>query len=461
MTKGRKLLLGAGAAALVTGLALVIFTRTKSADYEQKVAQAKADGFPFEGRDLVPEFEYPESENGAQYISVLQAVRNGISFTDQLRGEGLVVHATKGVLTESEWAEVETHIQEYEPVLTRLEDAARSPYCYFEKDWDHGMSVLFAELAPIKGSVRPMLARARVRLMRGDVEGAREDLSTVQAVARHVGDQPHLIALLVSLALDSMVLRLIQVVLPEAAVSEEVADMLRETVEQSSDSWNHLPQLRGEAFFTLWATDNLGEFSDFGEYWEMDDEDIKELYFESLKPGAVRTLKSAVLDVYGPAIRDYTPGDDERAMYSAILERADVAKAESRLAKLFFELLGSPYDQLPDALDLHRATRLCILAALDALDLYRITSTIPDGSAKGPYGYIDPFDGERLRYRRDGDGFRVWSVGVDGVDHNGVTRDEDEEGFDEVVVFPPILKPYEEPSLPGSLVLPPRAVRQR
>lgn len=457
LSKGWKLFLGATTVTIVTVAAFVIFNRVENDDFEQKVAQAKSYDFPFEGRDLVPEFDYTEEQNGAQYIVDLQAVKNGISFSEQLRGFELVSHAIKGELTDAEWATAETYIQEFEPVLTRLEQAAGSPYCYFEKDWDLGMSVMFPELAPIKNSVKPMLARARLRLMRGDIEGAKGDLETVQAIAQHVGEQPHLIALLVSLALDSMVLRLVQVVLPEAAKSEEAANMLKEIVEQSPDSWNHLPQLRGEAFFTFWATDKLGEFSEIYNYWEMDDEELKELYVEGLKPGAVRKLQTTVIDVYGQAIENYTPEQNERELYSGMRERLEKAKKESRLTKLFFEMLGSSYDQLPDTLDRHRANKQCLLAALDALSLYRVTSRIPDGEAKGISGFIDPFDGQELRYRRDGNGFRIWSIGRDLEDNNGTTRDEDKDAYDEVVVYPPILEPFEEIDY-GVLPMPPNAV---
>ncbi len=284
--------------------------------------------------------------------------------------------------------------------------------------------------------------------MSGDIEGAGEDIATVQALSEFIGEQQTVAALLVSMSMDDAVLDLVQTVLPLAAKDMKVSDMLRERVEASPDSWNLRPLIRSNAYSSLWLTENLGKLSDIVEIATTDDE-FRPLLLLSTKPGAVRSLKSAIIDIYGPAIRDYEPDSNERAICQSIIDRLAVATADSRLVELFYELIGTPFDILADVLDRFRANRLCTLSALDAVRFIRVTSTIPDGSAKGPYGYTDPFDGNDLRYRRDGEGFRVWSIGADRKDDGGTTRDEDNSNYDIVVVFPPILKPFEGAVIPS------------
>ena len=81
-----------------------------------------------------------------------------------------------------------------------------------------------------------------------------------------------------------------------------------------------------------------------------------------------------------------------------------------------------------------------MLAALDVLEFYADNGSWPVAL---PSSYIDPFDGEALRYSRTIDGFRIWSIGPDRVDHLGVTYAENEDDYDLAVVYPPVAKPYE------------------
>lgn len=447
VSRGRKRLLAVVAAVLAVAGLMVLTAWRQDAKFEAKVAQARAYGFPFEGSDLVQTFDFPESENAALYLEQLRDAHGRISFTDMQLGGELVRHSIKGAFTDEEWAALETHIQESSPVLELLEAAARSQYCYFDRDWNSGMAVMFPEYAEVKGAVRPLLARARIRLRNGDIQGAGEDIAAVQAVSKFVSEQQTMISLLVGLAIDSFVMSLIQTVLPEAATNAEASDMLRERIEANPESWNVLPMLRGQAFETIWVTENLGDMKDFAGIADMD-EDMRTLFLQSKMPGAVRALKSATIDIFGPAIRDYEQGSNEREVFEAISERSELAK-RNQLSALFFDILIPTYPALADALDRQRAARLCTLAALDAVDLYRITSTIPDGSAKGPHRYTDPFDGEDLRYRRDSEGFRVWSIGANRKDDGGTTRDEDNSNYDVVVVFPPVLTSFESVATSG------------
>ena len=51
---------------------------------------------------------------------------------------------------------------------------------------------------------------------------------------------------------------------------------------------------------------------------------------------------------------------------------------------------------------------------------------------------VDPFDDKPLRYRLDGEGFRIWSVGGDKRDDGGHTRTEVEGSDDLVAAYPTI-----------------------
>jgi hypothetical protein len=55
-------------------------------------------------------------------------------------------------------------------------------------------------------------------------------------------------------------------------------------------------------------------------------------------------------------------------------------------------------------------------AAPESLD-----QLVPEFLKKAP---DDPFDGAPLRYRRDATGYKVYSIGPDGIDHGGASGAE-------------------------------------
>ena len=84
--------------------------------------------------------------------------------------------------------------------------AARTPECYFAHASSGGsvIETLLPELQDIPGVAKLTAARARLRLLAGDVDGATDDAATLLFVGRHMQEQPFLIQYLLGMAVSAL-----------------------------------------------------------------------------------------------------------------------------------------------------------------------------------------------------------------------------------------------------------------
>ena len=117
--------------------------------------------------------------------------------------------------------------------LSEYAAAARTPKCYFETKSASGamIDVMLPELTGIRGIAKLTTARARLRLMAGDVDGAVEDVVTLLRAARHMQQQPFLIQYLVGLSVGAFgydVLLDVPRLAPQSTDHEELLASLKE-----------------------------------------------------------------------------------------------------------------------------------------------------------------------------------------------------------------------------------------
>ena len=84
--------------------------------------------------------------------------------------------------------------------------AARTPECYFAHASSGGsvIETLLPELQDIPGVAKLTAARARLRLLAGDVDGATDDAATLLFVGRHMQEQPFLIQYLWGMVVSAL-----------------------------------------------------------------------------------------------------------------------------------------------------------------------------------------------------------------------------------------------------------------
>lgn len=460
LTKGQKALIGIVLLTLVVACSATMGSLNQERTLETRIESAKAQGYPFKPDKIVEGLDDQPGENAAPFYERLRERARSLTIANE-RQVAMMVDAVPGTsFTEGQWELLEQYLDGYSPILDDLEFASQLDYCYFQKDWEDVLELRFVELMTVKTTTRHLMARIGLSVRQGEYEAVERDLKTIRRYSRHFESQPTIFGPLSSMALSNWVMASgIATLLPAAEKNPELRSILREAVEGMPESWDLTRPLQMSAFEEYWYIENvvakgrieslIERYADYSQ-WEIDE--WKTAAEDGLQSSsAVRNLKMAVLDIWAPLLLEYDPSGDELAVLEEAGKRQDESIKRSSEAELYFTINPQGFYSLARSIKGSRARRRTLLAALDVLD-YR-SENGPWPSAL-PQSYTDPFTDEPLLYRVTTDGFRIWSVGQDRKDNGGTTRDEDRFGYDVVVVFPPILQPFESmvggPGLPGA-----------
>jgi hypothetical protein len=428
--RGQRFLIGAGVFVLVCAIVVFIVATAQQNNLSAKVAAARKAGFPFEGKSLEMKPPFPNAKNAAPYYE--QAISQYRGLSSRQAAETALGKPIEA-LDEKDRAVLGAFVADMGPALDYMWQGSQADYCYFPKDWDKGAAVLFPEYSSLKQIARTLAVRAQAAVGKGDLPSALEDFATVRTLARHLAEQPTLIALLVSIAVDAIRARSLEVLFPLALKRESDSMWIRECIEAMPEKFDLTGAIKTEAFFMYWLTrDGVDLRREMG--FKTDDGFRPEVDLLQRSAFVRRAVRITVLDLYTPVIRDYKPSDDERIVLDALDQRALEIQEGNRMAWPTLSTFLPVFRGLAESLDRARFRRRSLLAALDVLDHRRKTGAWP---SELPAGYIDPYDGKPLRYKIDGDGFRIWSVGANKTDEGGLTDREDTIGSgDEVLIYP-------------------------
>ncbi|MCH7945858.1 MAG: hypothetical protein IIC73_07595, partial [Armatimonadetes bacterium] len=311
LTKGQRTLVGMAVLFIVSGGLIGVSAIKQERDFQRKVEQARADGFPISASDFARRLEGRQGQNAAPFYGGIKDKQGRLAFTDLPRGTRMA-KSYSASFTEQEWDELETHLSEFKPILDDVERGSRMDYCFFPKDWSLGDSVLFPEYAAMKKAAEHLAARFRLRLKRGDVDGAIEDLETLSRFSAHLRKPQTLIGLLVSIAVDTIIMRSIEAELPSAETDPKMRAAFGEAVESMPESWDLADLFAGEAFFNYWLIDNVfaeGRMSELmgtpflGPIPQDIATKLSDLVMSS--PFALRQMKTAVIAVWTPLTSEY------------------------------------------------------------------------------------------------------------------------------------------------------------
>jgi hypothetical protein len=89
----------------------------------------------------------------------------------------------------------------YHDALANVDQAARRPRCWFNRDWDLGVNVLMREYPDMKAAAKLVALRGSIAAAEGNSRAAIEDANKVFIISRHSGQEPHAVARLVGEAI--------------------------------------------------------------------------------------------------------------------------------------------------------------------------------------------------------------------------------------------------------------------
>ena len=389
---------------------------------QRELDAIRAAGDPVTLDELWPPEIEPKSENAALiYQEAFDLLKK--SGFDQFHAS---LQEASALADPADWSEeatgtVREMLAKCAEPLELLRQATRMERCRFEPDRTSPAIVSLEHLSDLRQVSRLVRWSALLRLRDGDVDGALEDSRTGLLVSQVLASEPVLISFMVHLALVSQSLDSADLILSEHQPGPEICRAFIQDLKTVGDSLRRglSRAFKGERVVTRrslvdmtpqssalrWLTRPIMRRVAASCLKEM--QPLVELGRKPYPEARSEMDRLAALaDELGK--REFKDPGEVLAIMSApvfVRIKEDATKAEARIALA----------QVALALKLYKADHGRYPEALDAL--------APEFLDRVP---LDPFTAQPLKYARDDGGFFVYSVGLNGVDDDGLTEFEQE-----------------------------------
>lgn len=428
---------------VVLGTPWTILNIKYGRELERELSALKAQGKPLTLVEATTRNVHPE-ENAAPLYQALF----GVQWLPE--GKGVKTPQGLGPLSVEQMEVIEEAIKEktntpqfraavrkatpLEPVLAKLREASLRPHAVFPVNWQDGPGALFPHLQYLRKAARLLVFHARAEAVRGRGDAALDALGIASRMAGHAAEDPTLINQLVGYAIDAMVCEAARVCLDDAPASPAAMARLSEALSRREFRPGFVRAMEGERAMGLdlygWAgtksvpelvamltggTDQVLLFSMLRFYasplagpWRKLDELYYIRHWERDIELASRPWRESKTELEhrfpGPGNTSYAGEDFYRRppnrmliiasmllpVFSRASEKCDWAQAQTSLP------------QTALALKTYRAQHGAYPATLSGL-------AVPE----------DPFSGKAFAYRRQGAGFKLYSLGPDLKDNKG------------------------------------------
>lgn len=330
------------------------------------------------------------------------------------------------------WAKqpaAEALLAKYRESLETMHRAAeRGGSARYPVSIDHGYEIMLYHLQRLRGGARLLQLESEVRARRQDRGGSIESIAAIHVAARSLENEPILISQLVRLALDGIARGQLQRRLSDTSFTDDELSAIDRHLAACDYSEILARGLVGERVCGLMAFDDpksLGDptppaisalfrSSDQALYLQMTRKMMSASHFEGPR------LREAAADMEAELKQlAHEPGGWLRLPISAItLPSFNVAVIAIQRG-----VAGRDMARVAVAIERFRLRHGDPPKTLDDL--------VPEFLSEVP---LDPFDGKPLRYRVEGNEYRVYSVEADGVDQGGQST-ERRPGMPQDLVF--------------------------
>ncbi len=422
--------------------AFVYLDKRSAWELAQVKAEVRAAGLPLEPRDLARPLP-PDEQNAAPLYVQL----NNYYSANPLTGADRVLDDIRGVKlpTPQEQEQLRQAVQHRQDILTRVHAAAKRPYCDFNRNYAQGASLLLPEYARMRAGIRALTAESTLLLADGKPLDAIQNQSLGFQMAQHADSDPIIIANLVAIALDAITLRGMEKVLYASGEQPGVAQAVEQAIAQHWKPHSLKYGMGGEFVMATVEIERLrkagpGSLKDWGGVLEGDGFKGQAQRF-GLQQSAnwqkfLNNNESVLLrEIKQTALTVDLPFWEARPPLKATEARLESKKDDSNyvLTGVFLPVFAQAATKQAQ----NRAQAAVVRAAASVLawkqqrgqfpdTLNQIMKTVP----------ADPFDGKPLRYRHEGKGFVVYSVGETGKFDGGTPARKPDDSYAPVFHYP-------------------------
>ncbi len=317
--------------------------------------------------------------------------------------------------------------------LEAIRRASQMERCVFPVNWEDGFAALLPQFAHFHVAQRLVAARMMLAARAGDTDGALQWCEVSLRMAEHAGQEPTLIAFLVRVAMQDIAFRGAEQILTEVAVPPDQARRLRGIV-SSEGLWENFDRaMLGERVLGLWAFEHISSG----------------MVAEMLEDPAWAATWKLYRSVLARPVRGYDQLAYLRLMGEqlAFLDQPyrEVARASSPVEERIRDVgwLAPITQMLVPAFSRAQTRRDQAIAELNQfqialmLNVYRqeyggYPRTLDELAEAVDWEPPDDiFSGEPFLYRREGEGYVLWSLGPDLDDDGGHGHREEGRSWDD------------------------------
>lgn len=446
----RRILFLSGVFLFCVILLIIVIARNRAGinAYEERIAALRAKGMPVSLEEVPawqagmladepPETPMPTDDAGVQAVNVYQEafalmMQNLQSHNDFDLSGILAKLNSEGVLSQEETRLLRTLLDENREVVELLLKAYRLPAGKYSLDYSKGAQMELEHLGATWFATRLLRVKTYIASMDGDGKGAYEALVAGIALMRPLQKEPILISQLVHGGCMGTLLEAMQDTLRHVALTKEHFAELQHMFNQG-----HHPETMARAL-ALERASGLSLYEDPVRYLEAMGPRPNDLLHRSYET-LIRTYNA-----FGGYTRDREQFLDyiDAIEYALTLPFSEASNIMPQLGEnpgyqSFFPSIAETLNTNLEIMPMYQAlntTRHIQGATVAAIEQYRLDhgTRPPELNALTP-NYLpetpqDPFDLQPMRYRREGNGYMLYSVGPDGDDNGGTLGEDYGEG---------------------------------
>jgi hypothetical protein len=326
--------------------------------------------------------------------------------------------------TKDDIAAGQQYLQQHHAELALIKQAAALPACGFVRNWQPVIlaATPYRELIAMRQGARLLSIECQILALQGKYEEAASLLATGFRMARHAGSEPFYMAYLVRQSIEASMLSTVWRLLYLSGGDPQVAARVRRTVDQE---WKPTPLARIVAARAVQDVD-MAEFfraSDRREMekWLRGDESSGSSIFSAMQKMDDATWRKtfseneAVILNRGRRTAEVVEKPYWKALPTLQQVHREFEGDQDERHRLAQSLTSDPTGiawKRPWMESMVLVVR-CAAAVLEWKGKHGgYPVSLEQAMKSAP---LDPFDGKPLRYRREGKGFVIFSVGKDGA----------------------------------------------
>jgi len=321
--------------------------------------------------------------------------------------------------------------------LALLDQASQIPACAFPVKWDNPIEATFPYYATMREAARMLSVRAEVLAADGDLDGAVASCATGLRMAEHAKMAPILIGQLVAYAIQGIEMTALERALSKETPSPAAARKLFDQLAATDQMTPFARSMQGERACGLW---------DFGFVRSGPLRKVAELVWQ-VPPHLSSTPRQVVaVALYRTVGRPFLNLDEltylrmwEKHSHAVQLpwpqseeesKAIDVAISHlptyrSFLTKMVLPVFSRDIESRDTTTAQLRAAQIALALKAYRAERGRYPGSLGELQDAGWKLPTDPFGGKPYRYRREREGFVVWSIGPDMDDDGGRPLDQD------------------------------------